>query len=67
MSDLSNRPLITAAGADPLPLWRAHSCVPRRDSSRRLPAATVGVADFARISSTRTDQRQIQLGLRLTF
>ena len=31
------------------------------------PAATVGVADFARISSTRTDQRQIQLGLRLTF
>jgi len=31
------------------------------------PAATVGVADFARISSTRTDQRQTQLGLRLTF
>jgi hypothetical protein len=31
------------------------------------PAATVGVASFGRISSTRTDQRQIQLGLRLTF
>jgi len=31
------------------------------------PAATVGVAGFGRISSTRTDQRQIQLGLRLTF
>jgi hypothetical protein len=31
------------------------------------PAATVGVAGFGRITSTRTDQRQIQLGLRLTF
>ncbi|MBV6431262.1 MAG: hypothetical protein IANPNBLG_01391 [Bryobacteraceae bacterium] len=31
------------------------------------PAATVGVASFAIISGTRTDQRQIQLGLRLTF
>ncbi len=31
------------------------------------PAATVGVAGFARVSNTRTDQRQIQLGLRLTF
>ena len=31
------------------------------------PAATVGVAGFGRVSSTRTDQRQIQLGLRLTF
>jgi hypothetical protein len=31
------------------------------------PAATVGVAGFGRISNTRTDQRQIQFGLRLTF
>lgn len=31
------------------------------------PAATVGAAGFGRITSTRTDQRQIQFGLRLTF
>lgn len=31
------------------------------------PGATVGTANFTRITSTRTDQRQIQLGLRLTF
>jgi hypothetical protein len=31
------------------------------------PASTVGVAGVGRITSTRTDQRQTQLGLRLTF